>query len=392
MSPTIAVFTGTRADYGLLRRLVLAIHGSEQAQLALIVSGSHLSEEHGETAREIIGDGLPIAASIPIWSGEDTPVGAARDLGAAIGIYAAALENVGPDVLVVLGDRLEAFAMATAAAILGIPVAHIHGGEITEGAMDDALRHAITKLSYIHFTSTEEHRKRVIQMGEHPDRVHFLGAPIVDAVASMSFLPQQKLESTFGVRFDPPTALFTYHPATLDVLPPEEILEELLAGLLQVDGLRVIVTGSNSDIGSVAVRARIFEWAAVNVGRVDYVESFGQLGYLSAMSHSSVVVGNSSSTVLEAPILGIPSILVGDRQKGRPLAASVRKAEPNRASIANAVRYALSTGKGDAQYGVCGNIFGTPGFADRALKVLLESTFRQPARKIFFDIGTDTKS
>lgn len=382
MMRTIAVFTGTRADYGLLRRLALTIDASADAELALIVSGSHLSTTHGTTLGEIAEDGLPFAATIPIWSGDDTPSGATQDVGAAIPRYAEALEKINPDILVVLGDRLETFAMATAATILGVPIAHIHGGEITEGAMDDALRHAITKLSLVHFASTDEHRRRVIQLGEDPSRVHFLGAPIVDALASLPLLSAAAVTERFGVRLDRPTALVTFHPAAMDVLPPADLLEELLAGLLAVDGLGVILTGSNTDIGSAAIRDRIASWVAEHPDRVDFVESFGQLGYLSAMSHVAVVAGNSSSTVLEAPVLGTPSVLVGDRQKGRPLAASVRVADPQRNAIATALREALASGRGTAGT----EIFGSSGFAERALDVLLHTELVLPPRKVFFDL------
>lgn len=379
---TIAVFTGTRADYGLLRRLALAIDASADAELALIVSGSHLMEAHGATSREIEDDGLGFAAAIPIWSDDDTPLGAARDVGAAIPRYVEVLEQLGPDILVVLGDRLEGFAMATAAMIAGVPIAHIHGGEITEGAMDDALRHAITKMAFLHFTSTAEHRTRVIQLGEHPDRVHFLGAPIVDAIAALPLLSATEVMERFGVRLDRPTALVTFHPAVMDVLPPAEILEELLAGLLAVDGLGMIVTGSNTDIGSAAIRDRIAMWAHENPDRVDYVESFGQLGYLSAMSAASVVAGNSSSVVLEAPVLGTPSVLVGDRQKGRPLARSVRVPQVQRDAIATALREAVLSGRDDAGT----ELFGSPGFAERARDVMLTAELSRPPRKAFYDL------
>ena len=382
MMRTIAVFTGTRADYGLLRRLAIAIEASPDAELALIVSGSHLSTAHGATSGEIADDGLPFAATIPIWTGDDSPVGAARDVGAAIPRYAEALAGIDPDVLVVLGDRLEALAAATAATIVGVPIAHIHGGEITEGAMDDALRHAITKMAYLHFTSTNEHRDRVVQLGESPERVHFLGAPIVDAVAAIPLLTAEEVEERYGVRLDKPTALVTFHPAAMDVLPPATILEELLAALLAVDGLGVIVTGANTDIGSSAVRDRIDAWVREHPDRVDYVESFGQRGYLSAMAHASVVAGNSSSVVLEAPVLGTPSVLVGDRQKGRPLARSVRVPRVDRASIAAALREAIADESDDGG----AELFGSPGFADRACDVLLHTELTRPPRKVFYDL------
>lgn len=387
MTRTVAVFTGTRADYGLLRRLAIVIDASPDLKLALIVSGSHLFDSHGESSAEIEGDGLAVAAKVPIWSGDDTPAGAARDIGVAIPRYAEALAKIAPDVLVVLGDRLEAFAVATAATILGVPIAHIHGGELTEGAMDDALRHSITKLSMLHFTSTDDHRRRVIQLGEDPSRVHFLGAPVVDVLAAMPLLTASEITARFGVRLDLPTALMTFHPAAMDVLPAAELLEELLAGLLAVDGLRVIVTGSNTDIGSTEVRDRIAVWVNEHPDRVDYVESFGQLGYLSAMAHASVVAGNSSSTVLEAPLLGTPSVLVGDRQKGRPLAPSVRVPHPDRDSISAAIRDALSADRDET----IETPFGRPGFAERARDVLVAAELRQPPRKTFFDLRSEER-
>lgn len=388
MTRTIAVFTGTRADYGLLRRLSIAIHADARAELALIVTGSHLSEVHGETHEEIRADGLPFAATIPVWSGDDSAVGAARDVGVAISRYAETLEALAPDVVAVLGDRLEAFAMATAATILGVPIAHIHGGEITEGAMDDALRHAITKMSWLHFTSTAEHRDRVIQMGEEPDRVHFLGAPIVDVISNLKLLSRDELRSQYKIRMDDPTALVTFHPASMDVLPASEVLEELLAGLVGVQNLRVIVTGSNTDIGSTAIRTRIASWVHEHAERADYVESFGQHGYLSAIAQSAVVVGNSSSVVLEAPVLGTPSVLVGDRQKGRPIAPSVRVPKVQRDQISSAIREAIDGQHLDQDDG----IFGTAGFAARALDVLLNADLSQPPRKAFHTVEIGERS
>ncbi len=377
----IAVLTGTRADYGLLRGLARAIEQSDAADLQLIVSGTHLSDVHGGTVREILTDGLIPAVEVPIWSGDDSALGAARDTGRAVSAYASALADLESDVAVVLGDRLEAIAFALAATALGIPVAHIHGGEVTEGAMDDALRHAITKLASVHFPTTEDHRARVLQLGEDPARVHVLGAPIVDAVAELELMTRSEVESRFGVRFAEPTALVTFHPAAYDVRPPGELLQEMLAALLEVEVLHIIMTGSNSDIGSTDVRETIARFVAEHADRVDYVESFGQLGYLSAMSLVDVVVGNSSSTVLEAPVIGTPSVLVGDRQKGRPLAASVHTPGPSRDEIAEAIRTALTQARTSQA-----SIFGTPGFSGRVLDVLVSDTPPRPPRKTFHDL------
>lgn len=376
------MLTGTRADYGLLRGLLREIDADPELDLRIIATGTHLSDSFGRTASEIENDGFTVAASVPIWSDGDTRLGVAGDVGRALPLYAQALDDLDPDILVVLGDRLEAFAAATAATILSVPVAHIHGGEVTEGAMDDALRHSITKMSYLHFASTEEHRGRVIQLGEEPGRVHFHGAPIVDALDALELLPRAEVAQRFGIRLSAPYALVTFHPAVMDVAAPAVLLDELLAALLDVDGLHIVITGSNSDIGTADVRQRIADFVASHPDRVDFVESFGQLGYLSAMSSAAVVAGNSSSTVLEAPVLGIPSVLIGDRQKGRPLGTSVRSPKPTRSGIADALREAISSGRP----GPDAAIFGTPGFAVRTTTTLRDTAMPRPPRKKFYDI------
>jgi len=385
MTLRICVFTGTRADYGLLRTLVRAVEESDRAALLLVVSGSHLSVEHGLTSREILQDGVPIAAEIPIWSGGDTALSAGVDLGAAVSRYTEALAALSPDVVVVLGDRLEALAMATAATVLSLPIAHIHGGEVTEGAMDDALRHAITKLSYLHFTSTAGHRERVIQLGEEPDRVFSLGSPAVDALDAVDLLSEERVSADFGVRLGRPTALVTFHPAAMDARDPVELVGEMLAALDSVAGLGVIITGTNSDIGSAGVRDEIARYVAEHAATADYVESFGNVGYLSAMAHSSVVVGNSSSVVLEAPLLGVPSVLVGDRQKGRPIARSVLVPEPTAEGIAGALRTALEPAFREV-VDRRETPFGPPGFGRRALEIILSTTLPVPPRKRFWDL------
>ncbi|MGV8884422.1 MAG: UDP-N-acetylglucosamine 2-epimerase [Microbacteriaceae bacterium] len=384
----ICVLTGTRADYGLLRGFVRAVADSADAELQLVASGTHLSGAHGATSNEITADGFETSADVPIWSGDDTALGAATDTGAAVAAFARVLDQLRPDVVVVLGDRLEALSMALAATVVSIPVAHIHGGEITEGAMDDALRHAITKLSYLHFTSTESHRDRVIQLGEDPSRVFALGAPVVDALASLDFLPREQIERRFGVRFGARTALMTYHPAGMDILPSRDLFAELLAALAQIDDLHLIITGTNSDIGSTEIREDIDAFVAAHPDRVDYVESFGQVGYLSTMSLVDVVIGNSSSTVLEAPVLGVPSVLVGDRQAGRPMASTVLHPSPDRAAIAAAIDLAASA-EFRASTKDAPSVFGQPGFARRALDQLLAAPLPRPPRKKFYDLEKD---
>jgi UDP-hydrolysing UDP-N-acetyl-D-glucosamine 2-epimerase len=384
-SRKVAIFTGTRADFGLLRTLAQLVYSDPRTQLQLIASGTHLSQAHGSTVDEIRSEGLPIAAEVPIWGSDDSALGVAKDVGAAVADFATVLSKLRPDIVVVLGDRLEALAMATAATVLSVPIAHIHGGELTEGAMDDSIRHAITKLSLLHFVTTEEHDARVRQMGEQPDTVFNLGAPVLDSLSSMKLLDREEIEHRFGVRFAQSTLLLTFHPAVFDAIPSLELLERVLSAIDRLPDTRLIVTGTNSDIGSEAIRNAIAQYVRAHSDRTDYVESFGQLGYLSTMKQVQAVVGNSSSTVLEAPLLGIPAVLVGDRQQGRPLSAGVLTPLPTSDSILDALNTALSPAFRD-KTAAAPSVFGTPGFARRALEVLATFPLAARHRKQFSDL------
>ena len=409
LSRKIAVMTGTRADYGLLRPLIAELDAASQGdnpavELQLIVTGTHLSKEHGRTIEEIVRDGYHPAAEVDIWGAEATKdllgeegsasLTAAVETGEAVAKFALILEHLKPDVVVVLGDRLEAFAMATAATILLIPVAHIHGGELTLGAMDDSLRHSITKLSYLHFTTTDEHRARVLQLGEEESRVFNFGAPVLDAIAGLKLLSREELEEKFGIRLGMKNILMTFHPAAFDVAPAKFMIDELLAAMEAVAGgsrAQLIITGTNNDIGSDDVRASIAAFAEAHPDHVSYVESFGQLGYLSVMREVDVVTGNSSSTVLEAPIFGKPSVLIGNRQEGRPMGAGVIKVDGsddgifNRVKILAALQQALTT-EFAALAATAPSPFGTAGFAKKAAEVLTKFELPSPPKKIFKDL------
>ena len=384
MSRKVAVMTGTRADFGLLRPLLaeLDLHGD--VSLQLIATGTHLSDAHGRTVSEITAAGFSVAAEVSIWSADDSSLGTAIDTGNAVAEFSKALATLQPDVVVVLGDRLEAFAMATAAVVLQIPVAHIHGGELTLGAMDDSLRHAITKLSYLHFATTDEHAARIVRMGEEPSRVFNFGAPVLDSLSGMHFTTKEEIEAKFGVVFGARTALMTFHPAAFDEAPALEMFEELLAAIEAMHECHFIFTGTNNDIGSDQVRERMAAFVAANSDRVTFVESFGQQAYLSAMHHVELVVGNSSSTVLEAPLLGTASVLVGNRQEGRPLAASVIKAHADRSELLQSMRKAIGPEFAAEMVGQ-GTPFGQPGFAAKAAEVLASVHFATPLKKKFWE-------
>lgn len=385
MARTIAVMTGTRADFGLLRPLLTELRDSPDADLRIIATGSHLSAAHGMTVSEVRAADFEPALEIPIWGDNDSSLAAAIDTGEAVAAFARALADMAPDVVVVLGDRLEAFAMATASAILLIPVAHIHGGEITAGAMDDALRHSITKLSYLHFTTTDEHRTRVMRLGESPDRVFNFGAPVLDSLESLPLMDRAAITDRFGIRFADRNMMMTFHPAAFDVASAQVMIDELLSAMgdLADDGVHLIITGTNNDIGSAEVRAAIAAFVAARPDQVDYVESFGQLGYLSTMKQMSVVTGNSSSTVLEAPVLGIPAVLVGNRQEGRPMSAGILHPVVTRADIRDALTRAL-TPEFRAAAESAGTPFGRPGFAGKAAAELISHDFPTPPKKQFW--------
>jgi len=376
----IAVMTGTRADFGLLRPLMTEIARRPDADLLIIATGTHLSEAHGSTVTEITAAGFDISAEVSIWSADDSSLAAAVDTGAAVSSFAKTLASLNPDVVVVLGDRLEAFAMASAALVMQIPVAHIHGGELTLGAMDDSLRHAITKMSYLHFTTTAEHQARVISLGENPSRVYNFGAPVLDVLASMNFMKKVEIEAKFGVKFGTRTGLMTFHPAAFDEAPAAEMFSEILAAIDAVPEINFIFTGTNNDIGSDAVREMMKSFVGMRGDRISYVESFGQLGYLSAMREVDLVLGNSSSTVLEAPILGTPSVLVGNRQEGRPLGESVFKVSADRGEILNAIKAAVVCGQEPVSHP-----FGRAGFAEKAAEVLATHKFGVPLKKNFYE-------
>lgn len=380
MQRKVAVMTGTRADFGLLRPLMTELAQRPDADLLLIATGTHLSAAHGSTLSEIEAAGFTVSASVPIWGSDDSSLAAAVDTGAAVAEFAKTLSALAPDLVVVLGDRLEAFAMASAALILQIPVAHIHGGELTLGAMDDSLRHAITKLSYLHFTTTEEHRLRVVGLGEEPSRVFNFGAPVLDVLSTMQFMSRVELEAKFGVKFGARNALMTFHPAAFDEAPAAEMFAEILAAIDAVPEIHFIFTGTNNDIGSDEVRAMMKSFVSMRGDRISYVESFGQLGYLSAMREVDLVLGNSSSTVLEAPILGTCSVLVGNRQEGRPLGDSVFKVSADRAEILNAIKAAVVCGQEPASHP-----FGRAGFAEKAAEVLATHKFGVPLKKAFYE-------
>lgn len=338
----VAVFTGTRAEYGLLYWLMKDIQANLHLELQVIVSGMHLSPEFGETWKQIQLDGFSIDAKVEMLLSSDTPVGVVKSMGVGALGFADSLDRLRPDMLVVLGDRFEALAIVQAALIMRIPVAHLHGGEITEGAYDDAIRHAISKMANLHFVAAEAYRRRVIQMGESPERVFNVGAIGLDHVRRSPKMDLQELAESLGFALRSPYLLVTYHPVTSLDEDPQQSFNALLEALDKFPEQQVILTYPNADNGGRAIIPPLEAYAQRQPERVLAIPSLGFRRYLSAVSMASAVVGNSSSGIIEVPAFGIPTVNIGVRQKGRLAADSVLHCEPNAEAIERALHQALS--------------------------------------------------
>lgn len=338
----ICIVTGTRAEYGLLNRLMKEIADDPELQLQIIVTGMHLSPEFGLTYRRIAADGFTIDAKVEMLLSSDTSVGIAKSMGLGVIGFADALDRLKPDILVVLGDRFEILAVAQTALVSRIPIAHIHGGEISEGAFDEGIRHAISKMAQWHFVAAEPYRKRVVQMGESPDRVFNYGAPGLDQFSTLDWLERQDLEAALGIQMGTPLFLVTYHPVTLASGNPEAPMAELLSALEAFPEATVIFTYPNADTGGRVLIECIDRFVAQHPKTSRAFVSLGQQRYLSLMREADVIVGNSSSGLTEAPALKKATVNIGDRQKGRLKAMSVIDAAEDCQDIIRAIQLAIS--------------------------------------------------
>ena len=319
----IGVFTATRAEYGLLYPVIAALKTSARFETALIVSGAHLSPDHGMTVTEIERDGQPIAARVPIQQPGDDALSVARTMAAAVEGCAQAFDACALDAVVLLGDRTELLGAAAAATALHIPIIHLEGGHLTEGAVDDAVRHAITKLAALHFTAAEPYRQRIIQMGEDPERVFTVGSTGLDNLRAEGVRTAAEVGEALGLDLTPGYLLTTFHPETLGTAAPEHQMAVLRQALDGFPQLKVLYTLPNADEGNRAIRQAIADHAAAQPERVFVVESLGRQRYAWALSAAAAVVGNSSSGVIEAPMRAVASINIGDRQAGRLRAPSI---------------------------------------------------------------------
>ncbi|WP_394903145.1 UDP-N-acetylglucosamine 2-epimerase [Clostridium butyricum] len=339
----VCVVTATRAEYGLLKPLIKRIDYDNELKLQLVVTGMHLVHEYGYTYNHILKDDFKITEKVEILLNSDTPVAISKSMGLAMISFSEVFERIKPDMVIVLGDRYEIFAVASAAMIANIPIAHIHGGEVTEGAIDEAIRHSITKMSYIHFTSTEEYRKRVIQLGENPRRVFNTGALGAEVIKNMKFMDKSTLEEEIGMKFDNNVALLTFHPVTLEGNSVEAQFREVLDAVDEFDNLNIIFTKANSDTNGHIINELIDKYVSLNPDKSIAFAAMGQLKYLSAMKYCSFVIGNSSSGIFETPIMKKPTINIGDRQKGRIQTESIINCNPKREEIVKSIKLALSS-------------------------------------------------
>ena len=384
MSRKISVVTGSRADYGLLRWVMQGIKDDPELNLQVIATGMHLSPIFGLTYKVIEEDGFRIDAKVEILGSSDSPAAIAESMALALAGTAKAFSELKPDLVVVLGDRFEIFAATAAALVFKIPVAHLHGGETTEGAFDEAFRHSITKMSHLHFVATDEYRSRVIQLGENPKNVYLVGGVGIDSIKNLPRLSREELEAQLGIKFGAKSLLITFHPVTLDAESPEHQMKELLAALSHLNDTTLIFTMPNADTGGHVLIRMIKEFVGQNENAKVFT-SLGQLKYLSCISYVDGVVGNSSSGITEVPTFKKGTINVGDRQLGRIQAASVINCEPKEKDIKRAIK-TLYSPQFKSNLAAIENPYGEGGASARVVKTLKESSLEGIIKKNFYDL------
>ena len=344
----VCVVTGTRAEYGLLKPLIKKIDCDKDLKLQLVVTGMHLSPEFGLTYQEIEQDGFAITERNEMLLSSDTPNGITKSVGLGTIGFADIFTRIEPDMVIILGDRYEAFAAATAAMVHRIPITHIHGGELTEGIIDEAIRHAITKMSMLHFTTTKEYQNRVVQLGEHPDRVFCVGSLGVENIKTQTLMSKKELESSIQINLDKPYIMVTFHPVTLENNMAKEQFEYLLEALDSLQNYLILFTKANADTDGRIINQEKDAYVNKNKSRVFAVASLGMIRYLSALQYCDMVVGNSSSGIIEAPSFHIPTVNIGNRQKGRVRGKSVVDCECTPNEIIKAIHLAQRMHKANA--------------------------------------------
>lgn len=380
----VLVITGTRAEYGLLYWTMRGIQESSKLDLLLCVTGMHLSPEFGLTYQMIENDGFVIDEKVEMLMSSDTTIGISKSIGLGIISFSEVFDRVKPNLILVLGDRFEIFSAVSAAMIARIPVAHCHGGESTEGLIDEPIRHSITKMSHIHFAATEKYKNRILQLGENPSNVYNVGGLGVENINRLTLLTKEELESSIQFKFSDLNILITFHPVTLENYSAKHQFENLLMVLNKFPNARLIFTKSNSDTDGRIINQMIDEYVTKNSSRAVSFVSMGQIRYLSALKYVNLVVGNSSSGLLEVPSFGIPTINIGDRQKGRIMAYSVISCGVQFEEIFSSFELGLST-KFIEKCRVVRNPYDSGNSSNHIVRIIENTDLNNLIKKEFFD-------
>ena len=385
MSRKICIITGSRAEYGLLRWVMQGIKDDVDLNLQVIVTGMHLSPEFGLTYKIIEGEGFYIDRKVEILTSSDTAVGIAKSMGLGMIGFADALNELNPDLIVVLGDRFEIFSAVAAALVARIPVVHLHGGESTEGAFDEMFRHSITKMSHFHFVATDEYRKRVIQLGEQPEHVFLVGGLGIDNIKKLQLLDRKALEADLGFKFDKKNLLITFHPVTLEKSSAVMQMQELLAALARLEDTKLIFTMPNADTDGRALIEVVERFASQHVNAHAF-KSLGQVRYLSCIAQVDGVLDNSSSGLLEVPSFKKGTLNIGERQSGRLQATSVINCKPNQKSIADGIKM-LYSHEFQGKLSQVRNPYGEGGASEKIVNSLKIINIKNIVKKSFYDLS-----
>lgn len=382
----ICVITGSRSEYGLLFPTLKKLVNDRQFKIYICVTGMHLSPEFGLTYKEIQNDGFKIDAKIESLLSSDTSVGISKSLGLGVIGFAEVYQKLKPDAIFILGDRYEIYAAAIAAMISRVPIIHCHGGELTEGCIDDAIRHSITKMSHLHFVSTFNYKKRVIQLGEDPKLVYNVGAFGIENINNLNLLKKNELENIINFKLDRNYFLVTFHPTTLEFKTSQNQFNELLKALNKFDDYIIVFTKPNADTDGRVIIKMIDDFVCFNKTRAISFTNLGQLNYLSALRHCKIVIGNSSSGIIESPTFKKVSINIGNRQKGRVMAESTINCNPNEIDIYNSIKKALSNNF-QKKISKISNPYGSKNSSEKVLKILKKINFKKLLNKKFNNIN-----
>ena len=385
MNRKICVITGTRAEYGLLRWVMQGIKDDASLNLQVIATGMHLSPEFGLTYKAIEADGFEIDRKVEILTSSDTPVGISKSMGLGLIGFADALSELNPDLIIVLGDRFEIFSAVSTALVARIPVAHLHGGESTEGLIDEAIRHSITKMSHLHFVAAEDYKQRVIQLGEQPEHVFLVGGLGIDNIERLQLLEKNTLETDLGFKFDKKNLLITFHPVTLEESSASKQMQELFAALVKLENTQLIFTMPNADTDGRSIIKMVEQFASQH-SNVHAFTSLGELRYLSCIAQVDGVVGNSSSGLIEAPSFKKGTINIGDRQRGRLQATSIINCEPNQQDISDAI-HTLYSPDFQMDLSKAFNPYGEGGASEKIVKVIKSIPLDGLVKKYFYDLN-----